>query len=381
MNLVQLWIPPTFLWPFTGRKVILSSPHSSVMKMMISLNGQASESVSGIVVKEGKPLLLSSINYKKLAEERGISGYGTVPESWLGVPLFNNKEIIGVYVVQSYSDPLAYDNESLKILETIANQLSVYVVKKNQEMELISAKNKAEESDRLKSAFLANMSHEIRTPMNSIMGFIDLLQDEDLEEEQQELYFGVLKKSGQRLLATINDIMEISRIESGQALINISVVNLSEVLEYHYDVFSVEAKTKGLLLETRNRVEKGKQIIKTDKGKLDSILTNLIKNAIKFTTEGSIVIDCEVRGEFVHFEVIDSGHGIPPEKLNIIFDRFVQAESSFDRKYEGSGLGLSIAKAYTEMLGGEISVTSSHGKGTTFSFSIAYEGVSLGLQL
>ncbi|WP_167619231.1 PAS domain S-box protein [Maribellus sediminis] len=245
-------------------------------------------------------------------------------------------------------------------------------LRKKNELELLEAKLKAEESDRLKSAFLANMSHEIRTPMNGILGFTDLLQDPELSGDEQQSYIEIIKKSGNRLLDTVNDIIEISKIETGQVSVSLNEINVNDQLDYLYNFFSPEVQAKGMQLVIRNNLSSAQSVIVTDEVKLHSILSNLIKNAIKFTNSGSISISCNQIGRYLQFDVTDTGIGIPQKRLDAIFDRFVQADISDTRVHEGSGLGLAISKSYAEMLGGSIGVESEVDKGSRFYFTIEF---------
>ncbi|MGM0621698.1 MAG: ATP-binding protein [Bacteroidota bacterium] len=243
------------------------------------------------------------------------------------------------------------------------------------ENELIRAKEKAEEGDRLKSAFLANMSHEIRTPMNGILGFTGLLKTLKLKSEEQQNYISIIEKSGTRMLNIINDIISISKIESKQIEVSVSDTNINEQVEYIYHFFKLEAEQKKLQLSFKNALPGNEAIIKTDYEKLYAVLTNLVKNAIKFTQSGSIELGYELKGDFIEFYVKDSGPGIPEEQKKIIFERFRQGSESFKRIYEGAGLGLSISKAYVEMLGGKIWVEDNTDKdgnpsGSAFFFTI-----------
>ena len=238
--------------------------------------------------------------------------------------------------------------------------------------ELIRAKEKAEESDKLKSAFLANMSHEIRTPMNGILGFTSLLNEPGLTGEEQQKYVQIVQKSGERLLSTVNDIIEISKIETGQVKISLKIVDISKHILTLYDFFSLEAKKKGLVLIIDNNLSDDESLIKTDKNKLSSVISNLLKNAIKFTDKGRIKIGCEKNGDWLEFYIRDTGIGIPENRKEAIFNRFEQADLEDTRVFEGSGLGLSIAKFYVEMLGGKIWVESELNKGSTFYFRIPH---------
>jgi signal transduction histidine kinase/ActR/RegA family two-component response regulator len=248
--------------------------------------------------------------------------------------------------------------------------------KEKRAMELIKAKEHAEESDRLKSAFLANMSHEIRTPMNGILGFADLLKEPNLTGEMQQEYIKIIEKSGRRMLNIINDIVDISKIESGLMEVDIRESNINEQIEYIYTFFSPEVENKGMRFSFKNALPLKESIIYTDREKIFAILTNLVKNAIKFTRNGSIefgyVLKKENDPKMLEFFVKDTGMGIPIERQKAIFERFIQADISDKMALQGAGLGLSITKAYVEELGGEIWVESEVGKGSVFYFTIPY---------
>ena len=244
---------------------------------------------------------------------------------------------------------------------------------KQVEIELQSAKEKAEESDHLKSVFLQNMSHEIRTPMNGILGFLDLLQKPDLDDENKNMYIDIVNKSGHRLLKTINDIIEISKIESKQKNVRYSIVNIEEVMNFCTDFFKQQVEEKGIILKTSSKILGKDAIVETDKHMLESIFTNLINNALKFTNHGEIEFGNYLDGQYMVFYVKDTGIGLHAENLEVIFKRFVQANTNITRPHEGSGLGLSIVKAFIEMLNGKIWVESEIDKGSTFFVSLPYK--------
>jgi len=241
----------------------------------------------------------------------------------------------------------------------------------NQRKTLESAKLKAEESDKLKSAFLSNIAHEIRTPMHGILGFADMLKTASLSNEQMMEYIAIIEKSSGRMLNTITDLIEISRIESGQTEINLSILDIDGQLDSIYAIFKPEADKKGIHLTVKNSLEIEGLHIRTDREKLDTILTQLLKNAVKYTKKGTIEIAYEQKGDYIEYSVKDTGIGIEKDKQHSIFDRFTQADNSLSKIYEGSGLGLSITKAYVEMLGGTVWVESEPGTGSTFYFTIA----------
>jgi PAS domain S-box-containing protein len=261
--------------------------------------------------------------------------------------------------------------------------------RKKAEVTLIKAKEKAEESDRLKSAFLANMGHEIRTPMNGIMGFSELLRNSSLTGEEQARYLNIIETSGARMLNIINDLIDISRIESGLMEIDLSKCSINEQLEYIHSFFLPEAEKKGLKLSYEAILHDEDAFIETDKEKLNAVLINLIKNAIKFTAKGSIdfgyVLKSPMKPDedaMLEFFVKDTGVGIPLKQRDIIFERFRQGSEALNRDYEGAGLGLTISKSYVEMLGGKIwveenPVMNAEENGSIFYFTIPYNHVLL----
>jgi CheY-like chemotaxis protein/nitrogen-specific signal transduction histidine kinase len=231
---------------------------------------------------------------------------------------------------------------------------------------------KAQLADKLKSAFLANMSHEIRTPMNGILGFAELLKKPGLSGEEQLNYISIIEKSGARMLNIINDLIDISRIESGIMDVDLNETNINEQVEFIYTFFRPEVELKGIEFTYVNGLTSDEAFVSTDREKLYAILTNLVKNAIKYTSIGSIRLGYEKKGGFLEFYVQDTGIGVPKDRQGVIFERFVQADLNDKMAHQGAGLGLSITKAYVEMLGGKIWVASEEGNGSTFYFTIPY---------
>lgn len=265
----------------------------------------------------------------------------------------------------------AYISPILNVKNEIINFVAIkedITERKNMIEELIFAKEKAEESDRLKSSFLANMSHEIRTPMNGIFGFTNLLLEPDLSSEEKENFIKIIYKSGQRMLSTVNDIVEISKIEAGLVDVIAKETDINERVVELTRFFQLEAEQKGLMLILEKLLPVEKKKVMTDQNKLDSILTNLIKNAIKYTDTGTIKIGCSQKETNVEFYIEDTGIGIPAHRREAVFNRFEQADIDDKRAFQGSGLGLAISKSYIEMLGGKIWVESEEGKGSIFYF-------------
>ena len=238
--------------------------------------------------------------------------------------------------------------------------------RKKVEEELIKAKERAEESDRLKSAFLTNMSHEIRTPMNGILGFAELLKEPDLSPENLLKYINIIEKSGTRMLNIINEIVDISKIESGQMEINLKKLNIRELFDNLFVFFKPNADQKGISFSWDFKWNEADPVVCTDSDKLYTIVTNLIKNAIKYTDKGSVVFGIKLETDTFLFYVTDTGVGIPEVRHKAIFERFVQADISDIQARQGAGLGLAIAKSYTEMLSGKIWLESKPGSGSTF---------------
>lgn len=289
---------------------------------------------------------------------------------------FRNKRKNGeFYWEEATISPITNKHEEITHFVAIKEDVTD---KKKMIIDLIKAKEKAEESDRLKSAFLANMSHEIRTPMNGILGFANLLKEPLLTDHEKEHFIEIIESSGQRMLNTINDLMDISKIESGVLEVTYSEVQLHEILNTLNYFFQPEASNKGLRLIYAVNSELTNKKLVTDKEMLMSILTNLIKNSIKYTSTGSIEFGFVMQDESVLFFVKDTGIGIDKSRQKAIFERFVQEDSSISRAFEGVGLGLSISRAYVELLGGKIWVESVKAEGSQFYFTIPVKNDNAG---
>ncbi|WP_339837337.1 response regulator [uncultured Flavobacterium sp.] len=266
-------------------------------------------------------------------------------------------------------------NSEGEITHYLAVKSDITEKKKNID-ELIIAKERAEESDRLKSAFLANISHEIRTPMNGILGFSELLKQPNLTGDEQIKYLKIIEKSGNRMLNIINNIVDISKIEAGLVELTNSETNINNQIDYAFTFFKPEAEKKGIQLVQNPTLQKQEAIINIDREKLYSILLNLIKNAIKYSDKGTIEIGYKLikaqKEPFIEFYISDTGIGISTDQQEMIFERFIQADISDRNVRHGAGLGLSISKAFVELMGGAIRVESKEGIGSTFYFTVPY---------
>ncbi|MDM8160501.1 ATP-binding protein [Labilibaculum sp. K2S] len=261
-----------------------------------------------------------------------------------------------------------FDNSSMIIINDISEIIST-------QKELVKAKEKAEESDHLKSAFLANMSHEIRTPMNGIIGFADMLRRSDKTEAQSDTYINIIYKSSNQLLKIINDILDISKLDSGQTFIKETKCFLNVILDELFTQFSKEnSADDGIDFRINKTLSDEETFVITEERKLRQVLYNLLNNAFKFTSSGFIEYGYKlIDNNFLEFYVQDSGIGIQKEKQEIIFERFRQVEETFTRKYGGTGLGLAISKGFVELMGGQIRMETEEDKGTTFYFTIPYK--------
>lgn len=316
----------------------------------------------------------------------------------------SKEELMGVNIAEElYFDP---EDREIKTIENLTNDLISYRLRKKDGTEvwvedngwytydnqgnilyhegvirdvtekkrilndLTEAKNRAEESDRLKTAFLMNMSHEIRTPMNGILGFLDLLNNENLSTEDRKKFMDIMNRSAERLLNTINNIIEISKIDSGVLKRNCSGVNLNNLIQDQIDFFSPLARKNGLSLISNLPSGSEPVMVYSDANLIEGILTNLIGNAIKFTDIGYIEIGCFPQTHKITLYVKDTGIGIPESYQTRIFERFVQTEISQQRSKGGTGLGLAICSGYAKVLGAELHLKSAPGEGSTFSFNL-----------
>lgn len=253
---------------------------------------------------------------------------------------------------------------------TLVGSSLVITDRKRMEEELMSAKDRAEESNRLKSAFLANMSHEIRTPLNAIIGFSNILASTEEEQEKQE-YINIIESNNTLLLQLISDILDLSKIEAGTLEFSYSNIDLNDMIKEVENITKCRMEGSGVQLIAETPLSSC--FIRTEKNRLMQVINNFLTNAIKFTQKGSITFGYEIRDKMLYFHVTDTGCGIPANKKDSIFGRFVKL-SSFA---QGTGLGLSICRTIIEHMNGTIGVESEEGKGSTFWFTIPYQPARL----
>lgn len=244
-----------------------------------------------------------------------------------------------------------------------------YIILRRHIMKLRQAEQKAIESDRLKSAFLANISHEVRTPMNGILGFLDMLKDPDLSTETKRDYIELLERSGYRLITVMTDILDISAIQSETVNPEKRTTDIIQIFEESADFYKSDLETKGLKLNFIKPYGDSPLLIETDEKLLKKIICKLLGNSIKFSDKGEIDLGYEINAGLLIIYVRDNGIGIQKEKLEAIFNKFEQADTRLSSPYQGAGLGLSIAKAYVHILGGDIWAESEPGRGSSFYVS------------
>ncbi|MGM0532023.1 MAG: ATP-binding protein [Bacteroidota bacterium] len=302
----------------------------------------------------------------------------TLPISWITATsvlfLLGTLMVLGYsFIQENFLRVTRISRDQAEELRKMNENLKKEIQHKEEIQEqLKEAKEKAEESDRLKSAFLKNMSHEIRTPMNGIMGFASLLENNQLEGEKVDEYVHLIKESGNRMLEMINNLLDIAMIESGEVKIQNKETSLNPMIDDLYALFAPEAKKKGVSMRCEKSLDDHDDHMVTDGNKIKKILTNLINNAIKYTNEGQITFGYKKENSYFRFYVMDTGIGVSPELQQKIFERFRQAELEVTSNYEGAGLGLSISRALAEMLGGNMWLDSTPGEGSTFNFTIPY---------
>ncbi|MDP3453530.1 MAG: ATP-binding protein, partial [Bacteroidales bacterium] len=363
-----------YFYDETNKQFILNTWSKDVMQECKVMDPQTIYDLDktgcwGEAVRQRKPIIINDYQAYNHFKKGTPEGHVNL-DKFLTIPVFSDNRIVAVAGVANKEND--YDSSDVRQLSLLMD--SVWKISERISLikDLTIAKEKAEESDRLKSAFLANMSHEIRTPMNGILGFAELLKEPGLSGEEHQDYIRIIEKSGAYMLSIINDIVDISKIEAGLMKTVIKESNVNEQIEYTYNFFKPEVEAKGIELICKNSLPAKEAIIKTDREKVQAILTNLVKNAIKYTNDGTIEFGYCKKDDYLEFYVKDTGIGIAKGRQEAIFERFIQAEIEDIRTRQGSGLGLAISKSYIEMLGGKIWLKSEEGNGSTFYFTLPY---------
>lgn len=343
----------------------------------------AAKSLSAYVMNTKKILRVKHDELRGMEKAGLVDCIGVPAKIWMGAPLTVDGETNAVLVVQNYTDENTYTKQDLEILEFVASQISRLLERKKAEQDLRVALKKANESDRLKSAFLATMSHELRTPLNAIIGFSEFLKEE-LSVADVKKFGEMIHSSGLHLLGIVNDLFDITLIESGETVLRKTPTNLQNLF---YEIKSIIDETRKrdnkmhIAFNLRFPENEENLVVLIDSDKVKQILINLLKNAFKFTENGSVDLGMNIttRNEkwFVEFYVSDTGIGIAKEMQEIIFYIFRQIEDTNIRKYGGTGIGLSVSKRLTEIMGGKIRLESEPGKGSTFRVSIPFEPQSI----
>ena len=322
-------------------------------------------------LEKGSPVIVPDITAITLTPQERIITAERDMRTLLFIPLIASEQNYGIIVMGTLGRIYNFEEHEISLCRTISNIASLALENSILITNLKSARDKAEESDKLKTAFLHNISHEIRTPLNAIIGFSGLLDQPGLHESERKKYIEIIQQSNNQLLGIINDIFNLSHIEAGQVLLNEDITEIKSALNNLWARFLPAAKEKGLelRLDLNNLPGTGCRII-TDENKLIQVLTNFLSNAIKFTISGQIILGCRKETNGLKFFVKDTGIGIPESEHAKIFDRFYQVDKAISRVYSGAGLGLSISDAYVRLMGGVINLDSSPGKGSCFSFII-----------
>jgi len=291
-----------------------------------------------------------------------------------GMGIVRNDKLLGSIVILTR---YAHDIKDTRIIETLMYQASIALQRRALEKEIVAAKERAEESDKLKTAFLANMSHEIRTPVNGIIGFSQLLQDDKLSDDKRREFIEIIKANADSLITLIDDILDVSIIQEGLVKLRKATININLILDEVYATFSTQRyKDKEIEFEIIKSLPDETAVMLADPLRIKQVLTNLISNAFKFTDKGHIEVGYIIEPDFIKFYVKDTGMGISEEKHETIFQRFTQGDTSYTRRFSGSGLGLAISKGLIEVMGGKIWVSSIPGEGSEFCFTVPHHDTS-----
>jgi PAS domain S-box-containing protein len=315
-----------FLALLNEEKGTFEIPYQANTDKKNSSSFAAEHSLAAYVLKKNKTIKLSEGEILELVDKGKIKVEGEIPLFWIGVPLVHHGNSMGVAVVQSFKGNHSVGAKEQDVLEYFAPHLSLVINHFTSQQKLQQTLERALESDRLKLSFLRNLSHEIRTPMNGILGFTSLLSSSKLKSEEKEKYSRMVQQSSQRMLNTINDLVDVAMITTGQIEVSKKAFELAPLLQLIYDQYQESAKQKKLEFELETVSIPSGFTMESDRDKIQKIISKLVDNAIKFTKQGKLKLKAEVQEQNLLIAVSDTGIGIPENRQTAIFDRFVQAD-------------------------------------------------------
>ena len=363
------------------RKIFISMPEMfKVVELIYDKNGNAIDYYYRDVNKAFE--LYVKKTRKELIGNRLKKVFNKIDEYWLET----YARVVKSGTTVSFENFETDDGRCFEILAWKVDTNSVAVIfaditdRKVQELTVIRDKEEAEENDRIKNDFISNLSHEIRTPMNGILGFTKFLSDPDLTDTKRKHYLSIIENSGNQLMRTMDDLLEISKLATKQVKAFEKELSLNDLLLELFTIFDIKAKENKTPLYLRKGLSDVDSRILTDETKLYTILSNLLENALKFTTQGFVEFGYKKINSTLEIYVKDTGIGVHENRQASIFKRFSKEENILSRNVDGLGLGLSIAKENTELIGGEITLKSKKGEGSTFFITIPYKPTSLGLE-
>lgn len=328
----------------------------------------AGKTLTRYVFSRNEAILLKYEDIEQMVEEGVIDRRGVPAQAWMGVPLRSESSVIGALVVQDYENRDAFTLDDLELLKFISNQIRISIERKKAEIELLNAKERAIQSDKLKTSFLTNMSHEVRTPMNAIIGFSTLLNDIDISKEETEEYIGLINSNAGLLLKIIDNIIEVARLEAGEITLEPKYFGVNRLLlELLEDFEKSNAQKTNVSINISSAGSDEEYMLFNDQVRLKQLLSILVGNGLKFTDEGSVDFGYKLnKNHQIEFFVQDTGIGIPLSQQKNIFEPFRQADNSLTRKFGGAGIGLTIVKHLVNLMNGQIMLESQEGKGSLF---------------
>jgi PAS domain S-box-containing protein len=363
-----------YFYDETHQVLSLNTWSKEVLKECSVVNPQTTYNLEktgcwGEAIRQKKPIIINDYNSPN-PHKKGIPPGHVKLHKFLTVPVFIDNKIVAVIGVANKKTD--YNTSDVRQLTLLMDT----VWKMTERLDLINnlkvAKEKAEESNKLKTEFLNNMSHEIRTPMNGIMGFSDMLTHPGINPDKQKYYSRIIQNSSKQLLKIIDDILEISTLETRQLKLREEVFSLNDLLMDLFSVFNLKSKERKVPIYLKKGLDDKQSRVILDKSKLHKIISNLLENALKFTNEGFIELGYRLDKSKIVIHVKDTGIGISPGNKEKIFERFSQEEKSISKMHGGLGLGLSISKENARLLGGDIALESIKGKGSTFYVTLPY---------